>query len=59
MYVNGMKDTPQAQYWRKCLHEQKMHLEYTLDELQKAKKDFRPMPTLFADMPDLLPKEKK
>jgi hypothetical protein len=58
MYLKGQSETPEAQYWRKCVHEQRIELEYILDELEKAKKRFRPMPPLFATMPELLPKIK-
>ncbi|XP_051225100.1 uncharacterized protein [Lolium perenne] len=59
MYIKGKYGTLEAQFWRKSVQSQKNDLEYIIDSLEKSKKNFRPMPTVFLTMPELLPKEKK
>jgi hypothetical protein len=59
MYIKGKYGTLEAQFWRKSVQSQKNDLEYIIDSLEKSKKNFRPMPTVFLTMPELLLKEKK
>ena len=59
MYLEGKKNTPEAEHWRKELHLQIEALEHPLSALAKSKKNYETMPLLFLEMPDLLPKQEK